>query len=172
MKDGPGRRSVKRIALVLFDLRLGFHRAYARRAGDIRYELGGACARSGQCCEAPAIQVGKLTWHVPLFRRLFLWWHERVNGFLLEGLDRASRAFVFRCTHYERDSRRCDSYDSRPGMCRDYPLVLLEQANPLPFERCGFKVLALNREKLLRALEKQSLEPHQMEKLRKGLNLE
>ena len=116
--------------------------------------------------------MGRLTWYIPLFRRIFLFWHRRVNGFELVKRSRADRAFIFRCTHFDPTTRRCDSYHSRPGMCRDYPRGLLEQANPELFEGCGFQPLARDRVPLLHALEGQSLTEEQRAKLRKELFLE
>lgn len=168
MRDGPVRRVVKRAALAVYDLRLGLHRARA----DIRYELGGACVRCAKCCEAPGIQVSKLVWHLPFSRFMFLRWHAWVNGFEHRETLREERAFVFECTHFDRASRSCDSYESRPGMCRDYPRPLLEQANPELFEGCGYRAVAKNRGELLQILESKSLSAEQMDKLKKGLYLE
>lgn len=172
MRDGPVRTAIKRAALAVYDFRLRVHRARARENGDIRYELGGACALCAKCCEAPAIQVSFVTWHFPLIRRLFLLWHRHVNGFELVEKSRRERAFIFRCTHFDRESRRCDSYHSRPGMCRDYPRGLMEQANPELFPGCGFKPLARDRVRLLRILEEQPLTEAQRAKLGKDLYLE
>lgn len=168
MKDGPLRAGVKRFGRVVYDLRLWLH----RRGADIRYDLGGECVRCAACCESPGIQVSKLTWYLPMARRVFLWWHRVVNGFELTESRRSERAFIFDCTHFDRDTRRCDSYDSRPGMCRDYPRPFLEQANPEFFDGCGFKAVARNRDQLVRILETQPLTPQQMEKLSKGLYLD
>lgn len=172
MKDGPVRTSVKRFALAVYDLRLALHRARARANGDIRYELGGACVLCAKCCEAPGIQVGFLTWYLPLARRVFLLWHRHVNGFELVEASRKERAFIFNCTHFDRETRRCDSYHSRPGMCRDYPRPLLEQANPELFEGCGYKAITLRRGELLRALESTSLAPEKLAKLKSELYLD
>lgn len=168
MKDGPIRRGVKRVGLGVYDVRLWFHRTQA----DTRYDLGGECVRCAKCCEDPGIQVGKLTWYLPFARRVFLWWHTKVNGFELIEARREDKAFIFKCTHFDMDTRRCDSYDARPGMCRDYPRPLLEQANPELFDGCGYKPLARNREQLVQILENQSLSAEQVEKLKKGLFLD
>lgn len=168
MRDGLIRRSVKRIGRVVFDTRLWLHRAQA----DVRYELGGRCATCGECCEAPGIQVSKATWYVPTFRRIFLWWHRHVNGFELVEAHRQDKAFVFRCTHFDLETRTCDSYGSRPGLCRDYPRVHLEQANPEFFEGCGHKAVAIHRGELIQILENERLAPDQLAKLKKGLYLE
>jgi hypothetical protein len=145
---------------------------HKRAPGETPYELGGACVLCAKCCEAPGIQVGFFTWHFPLLRRVVLSWHLQVNGFELKEKSRRDRAFIFRCTHFDLETRRCDSYHSRPGMCRDYPRGLLEQANPELFAGCGFKPVARDRARLLEALERQPLSEEQREKLRKDLYLE
>jgi Fe-S-cluster containining protein len=172
MRDGPVRTAVKTLALRVYDIRLALHRMGKRANGDIRYELGGSCALCAKCCEAPGIAVDVLTWYVPLFRRVFLLWHRHVNGFELLEKSRRERAFIFRCTHFDATTRRCDSYHSRPGMCRNYPRGLLEQSNPELFEGCGFKPVARNRAQLLSVLERQPLNEEQRAKLRKELYLE
>jgi Fe-S-cluster containining protein len=172
LKDGKVRSAVKAFALGVYSVRLALHRIHKRANGDIPYELGGACALCAKCCEAPGIQVDVLTWYVPLFRRIFLSWHRYVNGFEHLEKRRRERAFIFRCTHFDTKTRRCDSYHSRPGMCRDYPRGLLEQANPELFEGCGFKPLARNRVELLSELERQPLNEEQRVKLRKELYLD
>jgi len=172
LRDGTVRSAIKALALGLYNTRLALHGISKRANGDIRYDLGGACILCAKCCEAPGIQVDFLTWYVPLFRRLFLLWHRHVNGFEHVAQSRRERAFIFRCTHFDTKTRRCDSYHSRPGMCRDYPRALLEQANPELFEGCGFKPVARNRALLLSALERQPLSEEQRAKLKKELYLE
>jgi uncharacterized protein len=172
LKDGPVRTAIKTVALGVYNARLALHRIQKDAHGDIPYELGGSCILCAKCCEAPGIQVGFLTWHFPLIQRIFLFWHRHVNGFEMVEKSRGDRAFLFRCTHFDVKTRRCDSYHSRPGMCRDYPRALLEQANPELFEGCGFKPLARDRVQLLRALEGQSMTEAQRAKLRKELFLE
>ncbi len=172
MRDGPVRSAIKALALGIYNVRLSLHRMEKRANGGIPHELGGACVLCAKCCEAPGIQVGSFTWYLPLFQKILLSWHKRVNGFELVEKSRAARALIFRCTHFDPKTRRCDSYHSRPGMCRDYPRALLEQANPELFEGCGFKPLARDRVKLLRALDSQPLTEEQRGKLRKGLLLE
>ena len=168
MKDGPVRKAVKRAGLGVYYGRLFLHRLQA----DIRYELGGECVRCAKCCEEPGIQVGKLVWYLPFVRWTFLQWHEKVNGFELIEARREDKAFIFNCTHFDRDTRMCDSYDSRPGMCRDYPRPFLEQANPEFFDGCGYKAVTLRKNELVQILEQQSLTDEQMAKLKKGLYLE
>jgi hypothetical protein len=172
MRDGLGRRAVKRVALWNFALNLRAHRAWRRARGERPFALGGDCRRCARCCEAPAIQAHPLVWHLRTLRRAFLWWQERVNGFVRTGADAASRTFVFRCTHFDPASRACDSYDSRPGMCRDYPRLLLWQADPEMLPGCGYRALAPDRARLAALLRDQPLTAEQREKLRRGLRLE
>jgi len=166
------RSAIKALALGVYNARLALHRVHRRANDDIPYELGGACVLCAKCCEAPGIQVGLLTWYLPLLQRAFLLWHRQVNGFEMVEKSRADRGFIFRCTHFDPTTRRCDSYNSRPGMCRDYPRALLEQANPELFEGCGFKPVATDRVRLLRSLEEQPLSDEQRARLRKELYLE
>ena len=97
---------------------------------------------------------------------------EHVNGFVLTERDRRGRVFIFRCTHFDWATRSCDSYGSRPGMCRDYPRVLLQQANPEFLPGCGYRPVAPNAERLVRSLERASVTREQRERLRKDLHLE
>ncbi len=172
MRDGLLRRAVKRVALWSFTVDVAVHRAWLRWRRQSPFVLGGDCRRCARCCEAPAIQVGRATWYLPTLRRLFLWWHERVNGFVVAERDAAHRVFVFRCTHFDAASRSCDSYASRPGMCRDYPRALLDQPNPELLPGCGYRPVARNAERMLRVLAAQPLTPAQRERLKAGLHLE
>ena len=172
MRDGPFLRVVKRLARLRFTVDLAAHRAVGRARGDRPWTLGGECRRCAACCEAPAIAVGSVTWSVPLARHAFLWWQRRVNGFELVRADEDDRSFVFRCAHFDRATRSCDSYGSRPGMCRDYPRLLLWQASPDLLPGCGYRASPPNAAGLRRELDRLDLTPEQREKLRKGLRLD
>ncbi len=174
MKDGLLRRGLKVLALGFFFVTHGLDRAIVRVVAPSRrpFLLGGDCRRCGACCEAPAIRVGWVTWHLPTWRRVFLAWQERVNGFVLTERDRAARTFVFRCTHFDASTRRCDSYASRPGMCRDYPRVLLYQARPELLPGCGYRPVDRDGKRLLRVLSEQALTDEQKERLKERLFLE
>ena len=172
MRDGPALRVVKRVALLAWVVDLQIRRAFARLRGEKPWAIAGQCQRSGQCCEAPTLEAGLITWSFPALRRPFLAWQRRVNGFELARVQSEGRLFVFRCTHYDRDSRSCDSYDSRPGVCRDYPRNLLWQANPRLHSRCGFRALPPNAKGLRSAIDALEITPAQREKLRRGLRLD
>ncbi len=163
---------MKRVALWNFQVEVGVRRTLRRARGERPWPLGGACQRSGHCCEAPTVTVGPLVWFMPRVRRLFLAWQKHVNGFELVREDAESQALVFRCTHFDRATRSCDSFDSRPGMCRDYPHVLLWQPRPEFLPGCGYRALTPNAAGLRRALDRLDLPPEQREKLRRGLHLD
>jgi hypothetical protein len=116
--------------------------------------------------------VGRLAWHLPTARRAFLWWQESVNGFVLVDRLPALRAFVFRCTHFQAETRSCDSYDSRPGICRDYPRGLLDQPRPEMLPGCGYRPVLRGAARMLRVLESQPLTPEQRARLARELHLE
>jgi hypothetical protein len=172
MRDGAARRAVKRIALVCFTASLRLSRWQRRQEGATPYDLGGSCQGCGTCCEAPAIRVGRATWYLPTLKRLFLWWHESVNRFHLTSVSGSDRTFVFTCDHFDWSTKRCDSYDSRPGLCRDYPRALLDQPSPTLFPGCGYRALALNRIELVHILEAENFPSDQLEKLKAGLYLD
>jgi hypothetical protein len=172
MQDGPVRRALKRVALANFTLGLGLSRAFSRWRRERAWVLGGDCRRCAECCEAPAIQVGSLVWHVPALRGAFLVWQEHVNGFRLSGRQRHLHVFVFECTHFDRATRSCDSYDSRPGMCRDYPRLLLHQANPEFLPGCGYRAAPPNATGLRLSLARAPLSDQQRRALEKGLRID
>ena len=172
MRDGLLLRAVKRVTRWRFQADLSMHRALRRARGDRPYLLGGECRRCARCCEAPAIQAGRAVWYLPTLRRAFLWWHRRVNGFELMSRDPQARVFVFRCTHFDHATRTCDSYDSRPGMCRDYPRNLLAQPNPEMLPGCGYRPVAPNSAAFLRALQSASVSGDTLARLKRDLHLE
>lgn len=172
MRDGAVRWTIKRLALWHFQANLLAWRAALRLRGVRPYRLTGSCGGCARCCEAPAIAVGKPTWYLPTLRRLFLAWHRVINGFELIGREREGRVFVFRCTHFDPATRRCDSYSSRPGICRDYPRALLWQSYPELFDGCGFRPLHPDAARLSAELEGRGLEGERLQELRRRLFLE
>jgi hypothetical protein len=120
----------------------------------------------------PTIYASPIIWHLHIARWLFLWWQRRVNGFDLLREEASSHDLIFRCTHYDPASLRCDSYASRPSMCRDYPRVLLDQPWPELFETCGYRVRARRPERLRAGIEATSLSPEAKAELRRKLRLD
>jgi Fe-S-cluster containining protein len=171
MKDGPVRRGLKAVARGLFALNVGLDRRWRRSRGERPHGLGGECRRCARCCEAPAIRATAAVWHLRTLRLPFLWWQEKVNGFVLTETRPRERLFVFRCTHFDPSTRSCDSYASRPGMCRDYPRALLYQSAPELLPGCGYRALPPNAAGLRRALRGAGLPPAQLERLERDLDL-
>jgi Fe-S-cluster containining protein len=171
MRDGPVRRGVKRAALWTFLANRACDRALRRWRGVRPYRLAGRCHRSGQCCERPALRANLPVWYLRSLRLLFLAWQRHVNGFELVETERRGRLFVFRCTHFDRATRLCDSHGSRPGMCRDYPRELLYGVAPELFPGCGYRVVDPRAEALRAALAPLELTPEQRAKLEEGLRL-
>jgi Fe-S-cluster containining protein len=172
VKDGPLRRAVKAVARWRYAGDLRIARAVRNARHGPWFELAGECRRCARCCEAPAIRAHGIVFHMPAVRRLFLWWQRQVNGFDLQSVDRAQRLFVFRCTHFDWQSRSCDSYASRPGMCRDYPRALLDQPDPEFLPGCGYRARAPRAQRFLRVLDEHALTQEQKDKLRRDLHLE
>jgi hypothetical protein len=142
-----------------------------RRLKPPDYRLGGQCEGCAKCCEKPTIRVGRMIWHLPMMRAVFLGWQARVNGFQLVEAEKESRSFSFRCTHFDWKSRRCDSYESRPFLCRDYPRMLLQQPWPEFFAGCGFRPLYRHGDGLREALQNTNLSEEKRKALEEKLRL-
>ena len=166
------RRGLKRLALWHYQANLALHGALRSARGERAWSLTGGCGRCAACCEAPAFSAGILLWSLPLFARAFLAWQRHVNGFTLTRRDEQARAFVFRCSHFDPAARACDSYDSRPGMCRDYPRILLWSANPEFLPGCRYRARPPNAEGLRRSIDALELTPQQRARLSEGLRIE
>lgn len=108
---------------------------------------------------------------MPSFRLLFLLWQRLVNGFELTGADPRFRIFVFKCSHYDPQTKQCDSYASRPLMCRDYPQNLTYEAVPSLFPECSYSVLDKKAEQLSAALRAAGLSGEKLAEVEKKLFL-
>ncbi len=172
MRDGPLRAAVKSAARLRFAADLRAVRAWRRRRGGFAFDLAGECRRCAQCCEAPGIRANAVVWHLRSARSAFLWWQRVVNGFALIEARRADRTFVFRCTHFDAATRLCDSYETRPGMCRDYPRALLDQPAPELLPGCGYRTRAPQAARMIALLDRQTLTDEQRARLKSGLRLE
>ncbi|OGV64501.1 MAG: hypothetical protein A3K19_21475 [Lentisphaerae bacterium RIFOXYB12_FULL_65_16] len=169
MHDGVTRRLLKRVARVCYGIDLGFTRLVARVRGESFYVLRGSCRRCGGCCETPMVRTHAVFFYAKVSRGLFLWWHRTVNGLELIHEDRKGRTFTFRCTHWDPQTKLCDSYDSRPGMCRDYPRVLLEVANPGFLPECGHRALHRDAARIRESLADLDLPPAEKAELERRL---
>ena len=169
MKDGAALGVLKTLVRAVWTAEMALRRSFGRQR---RYRLAGTCGGCAKCCERPTIRVGPWTWWIPPLRRLFLAWQRRVNGFELVAAHRETRSFAFRCAHFDARIRRCDSYVTRPFMCRDYPRALLDDAWPEFFPGCGFRPVAPNAASLRRALEASGLPDEKIEELAERLYLD
>jgi Fe-S-cluster containining protein len=168
MRDGPVRAVLKGIARRWYALNLAARRARHKPA----FELAGECQGCARCCEEPSIYVGRLLFLLPITRRVFAAWQRRVNGFVLVREEPKARVMVFDCTHFDPETRRCDSYATRPGMCRDYPRALLDGVDPDFFKGCGYRAVAVGSARMLASLEAQGVEGEQLVELKRKLHLE
>ncbi|MGD8369536.1 MAG: YkgJ family cysteine cluster protein [Desulfobacterales bacterium] len=168
MKDNAFRKAVKAVARWRYRVDLRITRFFHRPS----YRLAGNCARCGACCRTPSIPVSPIFLYPGTTRRLILAWHRIINGFELEQMDRKGGILVFRCTHYNPHSGLCDSYSSRPGMCRDYPENLVSSPFPTFLEGCGFRAVARNADSFSRALQESGLPPETVSGLKIKLHLE
>lgn len=171
MRDGPFLRAIKLGVRALNHFEHAVRRRLQARRGQPHYRLEGTCNGCGKCCEAPAIQVERLTWSWAALRALVVWWQWRVNGMALVSTDARFRLLTFRCTHYDASTRRCDSYDSRPFFCRDYPVNLTFDAVPQLFEECSHRVVDRNAARLLQALVDAGVSGEKLEQARRRLFL-
>ncbi len=170
MRDGVLRRLLKLLALGVYRFDLASTRLLRR--DPPRYRLAGECQACGACCETPTVQTNYFFFRFRSTRWAILAWHRWVNGFaFLHDLPREN-SFVFRCSHLDPASGRCDSYASRPGMCRDYPRFQLDTAAPEFFPACGHRAVDLHAASFNASLEQLDLPPAQLEALRRRLHLE
>ncbi|MDJ0841034.1 MAG: YkgJ family cysteine cluster protein [Acidobacteriota bacterium] len=172
MRDGRLLRVIKFVALCRFRIDLAVTRFILKLRGEPHYRLTGSCNGCGACCEAPTIRVHPLLFNLKPCRDVILAWHLHVNGFEYVSEDKETFSFTFRCSHYDRETKQCDSYDSRPGMCRDYPRNLIYGVNPQFFPDCSLKATAKNAASFIQALDSTDLTPEQREKLHKELHLD
>jgi Fe-S-cluster containining protein len=171
MPDGLLLRLIKLVARGVQRTDLALGRAWLGLQGEPMYRLEGRCSGCGSCCQHPTVQLPRILFHLRSYRRLLLAWHRWVNGFELVRLDQRIHALVFRCSHFDAATGRCDSYATRPTMCRDYPRPLLYQAAPDLFPDCRHRVVYRNAARFDQVLQDQDLPPEQLEELRRKLGL-
>ncbi len=171
MKDGIVRKIIKRIALVGYTIDLQGTRAIQRRNGEPFYKLCGSCNNCGGGCKSPMIQVFPLFYYLRSYRWIIKMWHKLINGFEYIGEDRRNKTFTFRCTHWDPETKLCDSYDSRPGMCRDYPRPLLYSYRPEFLKECSFYAVDKNAGRMVDALKELDLPEEKLNDIKDKLHL-
>jgi len=172
MKDGYLLKTIKWIALLRYTLDLGFTRRIRSIKREQHYRLGGSCRSCGKCCVTPMIPVRAPFIYLKTARWLLITWHRKVNGFEYIGENRKKGQFIFQCTHLDTDTMLCDAYDTRPGMCRDYPTNLLDAALPAFLEGCGFYPILKNAEQMQELLDASGLSGEKLKELKRKLHIE
>ena len=163
MRDGPIRRAIKCVARLGYLCELRIRRRL--RSSQREYDLAGECTVCGACCETPAVQTWPLLLRFKSIRGAVVLWQKWVNGFELIGRDSKHGILIFRCTHFDPETKLCDSYDSRPGACRDYPLNLLDDPLPEFPPACTLRAVSRNADRIRESLADLDLTPEQKAKL-------
>ena len=169
MTDGPLIRAIKTLALARFTFDLTVTRWLQGLRGQPPYVLRGSCVACGQCCETPMIHVAGFLYHFRSIRWTVLAWHRRVNGFELIGEEKKEHTLVFRCTHWDPLTKKCDSYSSRPGFCRDYPRLHLYSSRGSLLEGCGYRPVHRKAAAIRRGLDKLELSEEKRRELEERL---
>jgi len=143
----------------------------AWREGRSAYEIRGSCNQCGACCVTPTVALPTLMYRMRTIRRLVIAWQVHVNRFELLQDDRTDRALVFRCPHHDSEHQRCRCYETRPGMCRDYPRSLALAANPEFFGSCGYYAHYRDADAMREALAELDLPPDKQAELEERLRL-
>jgi Fe-S-cluster containining protein len=170
MRDGRALSIIKAVARFFVGLEVRISR-FGREPRGGRYQLQGACNGCGRCCESPAIRVPALVLAVAAMRSAFLGWQRVINGFAYAGEDRLASTLRFTCMHYDAKTKACDSYSSRPYMCRDYPRVLLDGAVPDFFPECGYTAYDRHGAGLAKAISELPLSPEKRAEIERKLFL-
>lgn len=169
MKDGTIRTIIKRIALLCYSIDLKSTRGIKAFRGEPLYRLNGFCNQCGACCKSPMIPVFSPFFFIKPIHRIIRAWHRWVNAFEYVGEDRKSQILIFRCTHWDPITKMCDSYNTRPGMCRDYPRNLIYSPNPTFLEPCSYYAIDKNADRMRAALKDLNLPPEKLEALEQKL---
>lgn len=167
MRDGSLKKGIKSIALVRYMIDLHLTRFILKLKGEPDYILKGECCSCGSCCETPIIKTYAIIFYFKSLKWLYLTWHEKVNGFKLIRENRKERTFIFHCTHLDPESKKCDAYSSRPGMCRDYPKNIIYNTPPDFLPKCSYYPVARNADKIIESLDKLDLPPDELSELKK-----
>ena len=171
MKDGYIRQTIKAVARMRYTIDVALTRRIKAARGEQFFNLAGRCRCCGKCCETPVIPVYPLLYFFKSVRWALKTWHRVINGFELVQEDRRGKCLIFRCTHLDPITHRCDSYASRPGLCRDYPHNQLDFANPEFLEGCGFSAELKNSAKMAASLENLDLPQNTLQTLKQRLHL-
>ena len=171
MTDSLAQRILKRMAWWRYAVDLWVTRAVMKYRSEERYVLRGTCNRCGRCCEHPGIQMNEISFHIDFMRNWLILWQEKINGFVLLKEKKSDATLTFTCSHFDPNTKLCDCYSSRPGMCRDYPLNQIYSVNPRFFPECGFYAVDKQAQSFRIALEKTGLPREKLDELYERLHL-
>jgi Fe-S-cluster containining protein len=172
MRDNFAQKWIKNTIRIYYLGSLWLNRKNLKKKGLPHYQLTGKCEGCGKCCENPGIQVGFLVTYFETCRKVYIFWQKKINGFIFQKQDKENQVLYFTCNHFDKKTRLCDSYDSRPGMCRDYPRNLLYASIPDFFKECGYRPIDKNAEKFKIALDKVDIDETKKKKIKDKLFLE
>jgi Fe-S-cluster containining protein len=169
--DGAIRRVIKFFARAQYFLvALGWRGIVSLRSGA-RYSLAGQCESCALCCEEVSIDVNAVVFHTAPLRLAIVAWHRIVNRFRYVRRHNEGAVIVFSCDHFNHTTRRCDSYSSRPGICRDYPRNLLDRAWPQMLDDCAYRAVSRNAGPMASAIDSADLSPDKRAELKRKLHV-
>lgn len=171
MKDSRIIRAIKRVSYWRWRADTAFTRMILKRRGEPMWKLNGTCNGCGACCTTPMIQIYPPLFYFKSIRWMIITWHRIVNGFEYIDQNRREKYFIFKCTHYDPETKLCDSYDSRPGMCRDYPTNLLYFSNPEFLDDCSYTAEYKYAEEMRDALDGLDLPEETLNELKEKLRV-
>jgi Fe-S-cluster containining protein len=171
MQDTFIKKIIKSIARTRYQIDLGITRKIKAMRGEQLYELAGSCNSCGKCCVTPTIKVFLPFFYLKTARWIIIHWHKTINGFEFIGENRKEKYFIFSCTHWQPDTKLCDAYASRPGLCIVYPRNLVDSTNPVFMEGCGFYAIRKNAGTMEKALDKLELSEEKLDELKRKLHL-
>lgn len=100
--------------------------------------LTGHCRQCGACCRRLQLQPGKKWLRSKSDFKALVKKHPEFARFKISGRD-PQRLLVFNCTQLGADNR-CQDYENRPQLCRDFPnKAIFFCGGHLP-ENCGYSL--------------------------------
>ena len=168
MRDGPIRTTIKALVRWRYLTDLKITRKILQLKGEgALYKLQGKCNGCGACCKSPMIQIHPWLFYFKSIRKATILWHEQINGFNYIGDNRKEKYLIFKCTHYQEETGQCDSYHSRPGLCRDYPNNLIYEPRPALLPECSYQIVDPNQQAIRESFKDLDLTEEQLSKLKK-----
>ena len=115
-----------------------FPRFLARSIFPKSYKRDGKCNGCGNCCVDVGIQVGSYLINNRYLLKIFLFSQEYFNGFVLKSIHKEENIILFKCLHFNNETRKCMNYNYRSLMCQKYPPINTFIKKPEFLEGCGY----------------------------------